>query len=61
MSIELFPLDDARPGFESDYELIVENNGTQTVQNAQVTVNFEDTKQALFQQAKLLQAPHQIL
>jgi len=46
LSIELFPLDDAIPGFESDYELVVENNGTQPVQNAQVTINFDDTKQS---------------
>ena len=46
LSIDIFPLDDAIPGFESDYEFIVENNGTQSVQNAQVTINFEDTKQS---------------
>ena len=46
MSIDLFPVDDAIPGFESDYEIIVENNGTQPVQNVQVTVSFEETKQS---------------
>jgi len=42
LSIELFPLDDAIPGFESQYELIVENRGTQPVSNVQITVNFDD-------------------
>ncbi|TKS56554.1 hypothetical protein FCN74_05825 [Mesohalobacter halotolerans] len=46
LSVELFPLDDAVPGFESDYELIVENKGTTSIQNVQVTVNFENTKQS---------------
>lgn len=46
LSIELFPLDDAIPGFESEYELIVENKGTQSVSNVQITVNFDDTKQS---------------
>jgi len=46
LSIELFPLDDAIPGFESEYELIVENKGTLSVSNVQITVTFDDTKQS---------------
>ena len=46
MSIEVFPLDDAIPGFESEYEIIVKNFGTQTQNNVQVDFSFEDPYQS---------------
>jgi len=46
LSIEVFPLDDARPGFESEYEIIVKNFGTQTQNNIQVDFSFNDTYQS---------------
>ena len=46
LSVNLFPVDDARPGFESEYEIVVENNGTQVQNNVQLTFTFEDTYQS---------------
>ena len=46
LSIEVFPLDDAIPGFESEYEIIVKNFGTQTQNNIQVDFSFENTYQS---------------
>jgi uncharacterized repeat protein (TIGR01451 family) len=41
LSIDIFPLEDAIPGFETDYQIIVSNNGTQTVPNIQVTFEYD--------------------
>jgi uncharacterized repeat protein (TIGR01451 family) len=45
LSIDIFPLEDAIPGFETDYQIIVSNNGTQTVLNVQVTFEYDDSFQ----------------
>jgi uncharacterized repeat protein (TIGR01451 family) len=45
LSIDIFPLEDAIPGFETDYQVIVSNNGTQTVLNVQVTFGYDESFQ----------------
>jgi len=46
LNITLLPTGGARPGFEADYQLVVENLGTQNVTNATVTVDFDDAMQS---------------
>lgn len=46
LNVTLLPVNQARPGFEADYQLVVENIGTQSVANASVTLSFDDTKQS---------------
>ena len=43
LAVSIFPLEEARPGFETDYLINFENNGT-TVLNPTITLMFEDTK-----------------
>ncbi|WP_204346588.1 BspA family leucine-rich repeat surface protein [Psychroserpens algicola] len=40
----IIPLSQARPGFESEYQLAVQNTGTETINNASATFNFDDLK-----------------
>ncbi|NDI98967.1 BspA family leucine-rich repeat surface protein [Flavobacterium sp. LaA7.5] len=46
LNITLLPLEEARPGFDSDYKLIAENIGTQTVASATVTFVYDEAIQA---------------
>ena len=46
LNITLLTLDEARPGFESNYQLVVRNVGTETVSNGIATFNFDDTMQS---------------
>jgi len=46
VSVELLPIDDARPGFESEYEIIIENKGYQSMANVQVTITFDGNTQS---------------
>jgi len=46
LNITLLPVSQARPGFEGDYRLVIENMGTQTVSLANVSLLFDDTKQS---------------
>jgi hypothetical protein len=46
LNVTLLPVSEARPGFEADYQLVVENVGTQTVANATATLSFDDTMQS---------------
>src|SRR5690554_4687470 len=46
LNITLLPITPARPGFEADYQIIVQNIGTQTVNNISVSFTFDDTKQS---------------
>lgn len=46
LSIDIFPLDDAIPGFETDYQIIVTNNGTQTVESSQLTFAYDSNFQS---------------
>jgi len=45
LSVDIFPLDDAIPGFETDYQVVITNNGTQTVPNVQVTFGYDENFQ----------------
>src|SRR5690606_24502769 len=40
LNITLLPVSEARPGFETDYQLVVQNLGTQTVNNVLVNLTF---------------------
>ncbi len=46
LSVDIFPLEDAIPGFETDYQVIVSNNGTQTVPNVQLTFAYDESVQS---------------
>lgn len=46
LNIRLLPISDARPGFEAEYKLIIENIGTQPLNNIMASLNFDDTKQS---------------
>ncbi len=46
LNVVLIPISEARPGFEADYQLVVENIGTQAVNNAIVTLDFDDAMQS---------------
>jgi surface protein len=45
LNIALLPVTEARPGFEAEYQLVVQNLGTQTVNNVLVNLVFDNTKQ----------------
>jgi|GEM_PF-2731043 len=42
LNITLLPLGEARPGFPAEYQVVVQNMGTQTVADATVTLTFDD-------------------
>ncbi len=42
LSIDIFPLDDAIPGFESEYQVVVSNNGTYAINNIQVDYTYDN-------------------
>ena len=46
LNITLLPVTDARPGFESMYQLVANNMGTQTITNATVSLNYDGAKQS---------------
>ncbi|TQD40516.1 BspA family leucine-rich repeat surface protein [Haloflavibacter putidus] len=46
LNITLLPTSEARPGFEADYQLVVENIGTQSLATANISLIFDDTKQS---------------
>lgn len=46
LAITLLPISEARPGFEADYQLIIQNVGTQTLANATITLTFDNSKQS---------------
>lgn len=45
LSITILPITSARPGFEAEYQLIIENRGTETVPNFFASLVFDDTAQ----------------
>ncbi len=47
LAINMIALEDAMPGAEIDYEVIITNNGSQTVPNAQVSLAYDDNLQSL--------------
>ncbi|MDG4715421.1 BspA family leucine-rich repeat surface protein [Winogradskyella marincola] len=46
LSVTIVPISEARPGFESTYQLIVENIGTESISNIEVNLEFDDTMQS---------------
>ena len=46
LNITILPLDDARPGFESNYKLIIQNVGTETLNAVTANVVFDNNKQS---------------
>ena len=46
LNIRLLPIADARPGFEANYKLIIENRGTEMINNISASVFFDDAKQS---------------
>jgi surface protein len=46
LNITLLPINQARPGFETNYQLVVQNMGTQTVSGAQVNLTYDSLKQS---------------
>lgn len=45
LNVTLLPLEEARPGFLTDYQLVVQNMGTQNVTNATVNLTFDNALQ----------------
>ncbi|NBC58988.1 MAG: BspA family leucine-rich repeat surface protein, partial [Bacteroidetes bacterium] len=41
IGIDLFPMIDAVPGFETEYEIIVENNGTESETDIEVSIDYD--------------------
>ena len=46
LNITLLPINQARPGFEADYQLVIENMGTQTVAAANINLTFDENAQS---------------
>ena len=46
LNIRILPISDARPGFEANYKLIIENIGTETIHNIIAHVTFDASKQS---------------
>ncbi|QEE48848.1 T9SS type A sorting domain-containing protein [Flavobacterium alkalisoli] len=44
LSITLIPVNQARPGFVANYQLLVKNNGSVAISTATATVQFDDVK-----------------
>ena len=45
LNITILPINEARPGFESDYRIVVRNVGTEIIPNTEVTFTFDDAMQ----------------
>jgi|LSQX01.1.fsa_nt_gb surface protein len=45
LNITLLPPNEARPGFEADYRLVIRNVGTETIPNVDATLQFDDSMQ----------------
>src|SRR5690606_34950139 len=46
LNITLLLIDEVRPGFESHYQLVAENIGTQTINGIIASLIFDETKQS---------------
>ena len=46
LNITILPIDDARPGFEANYKLVLENVGTETINGVTANLTFDDSKQS---------------
>lgn len=45
LNITILAIGEARPGFEADYQLVVRNVGTETINNVSATLNFDAAMQ----------------
>ncbi|SHJ09778.1 conserved repeat domain-containing protein/Por secretion system C-terminal sorting domain-containing protein [Mesonia phycicola] len=45
LNITLLPTSEARPGFDADYQLVVQNVGNQTIANPSISLVFDNTMQ----------------
>lgn len=45
LNITILPINEARPGFESDYRLVIRNVGTEIISNTVVTFTFDNAMQ----------------
>jgi uncharacterized repeat protein (TIGR01451 family) len=45
LNITILPVNEARPGFESDYRLVIRNVGTEIISNTVVTFTFDNAMQ----------------
>ncbi|MAN27794.1 MULTISPECIES: BspA family leucine-rich repeat surface protein [Mesonia] len=46
LNITLLPINQARPGFEADYQLVIENMGTQILASADISLIFDESAQS---------------
>ncbi len=46
LNITLLAIEEARPGFEADYQLVVRNVGTETINNVSATLHFDNVMQS---------------
>lgn len=46
LNITILPLNDARPGFASNYKLVIKNVGTEIINSVLTTFTFDNTKQS---------------
>ncbi len=45
LNITLLPLNQGRPGFEANYQLVIRNAGTQAIANVEAILQFDDVRQ----------------
>jgi hypothetical protein len=45
IEVSLLAIDEARPGFDSNYQLVYKNIGTETIQNGTITLEFDNSMQ----------------
>lgn len=46
LEVIFIPLEEARPGFDTDYQIIIKNNGVSTISNGSITLEFDDLNQS---------------
>ncbi|MDH7912091.1 BspA family leucine-rich repeat surface protein [Winogradskyella sp. SYSU M77433] len=46
LNVTILPIDAARPGFESNYKLVIKNVGTEIINGVLTTFTFDDSKQS---------------
>ncbi len=46
LNITLLAIEEARPGFETDYQIVVRNVGTETINNVNATLNYDNVMQS---------------
>jgi surface protein len=46
LNVIILPLSEARPGFETEYQIVVQNMGTEDLSNVLINLVFDETKQS---------------